>query len=195
MSVRGNGSATGVRLRWFAGEEDASSAAADALVWRLQTDARVVVTEQVDSTQSSQPSGADGGAAALREWVGRGIFSTTAEGSLADVAGVIIVVLKPRPEFEDEFNDWYNTEHVPTLVKVPGIIQARRYVEESSRSYLALYLCTSVDVMQSDDWRVAVKRTPWTERMVAKGIENMEGLVPASLVSGRIGSETLWSEA
>lgn len=28
---------------------------------------------------------------------------------------------------EDEFNDWYDTEHVPRLAQVPGVLVARRF--------------------------------------------------------------------
>ena len=31
------------------------------------------------------------------------------------------------PEHESDFNEWYNEEHVPALVAVPGTLCTRRY--------------------------------------------------------------------
>ena len=31
------------------------------------------------------------------------------------------------PEREEEFNAWYDTEHLPQLVALPGFIRGRRY--------------------------------------------------------------------
>ena len=48
------------------------------------------------------------------------------------------------PEREHEFNEWYDTDHVPKLISISGILRADRYVKISgSRSappYLATYL-------------------------------------------------------
>jgi len=40
---------------------------------------------------------------------------------------VLLVRMGIPPEHEAEFNDWYNTEHVPALTSVPGVYGARRY--------------------------------------------------------------------
>ena len=32
------------------------------------------------------------------------------------------------PKYDEEFNAWYNTEHLPELLAVPGILDAARYV-------------------------------------------------------------------
>jgi hypothetical protein len=44
------------------------------------------------------------------------------------------------PEVEDEFNEWYNVDHVPKLAAVPGVHGARRYRKLSGNGtkYLAL---------------------------------------------------------
>ena len=33
------------------------------------------------------------------------------------------------PRYEEEFNAWYNTEHLPELLAVPGILDAARYAD------------------------------------------------------------------
>lgn len=48
------------------------------------------------------------------------------------------------PDREDEYNEWYNTKHVPDMLAIPGMIKATRWTsgEErtgQARKYLALY--------------------------------------------------------
>ncbi len=71
------------------------------------------------------------------------------------------------PAAEAEFNEWYNTEHLPQLAAVPGVLTARRFQAagpDIEKKYLALYHLTSPDVSRSDAWAKAAN-TPWTERM------------------------------
>jgi hypothetical protein len=69
------------------------------------------------------------------------------------------------PEHEAEFNEWYNTEHVPALAAVPGTLSARRYRGTGAdRRYVALYHLASPEVQASAAWKDAAN-TSWTERM------------------------------
>lgn len=38
-----------------------------------------------------------------------------------------LVYSNPRPGREDEFNEWYDTVHVPDVLSIPGVVSARRY--------------------------------------------------------------------
>src|SRR5438105_862189 len=40
---------------------------------------------------------------------------------------VFIVTMKVEPEWDAELNRWYDEEHIPYLLKVPGYHSARRY--------------------------------------------------------------------
>ena len=43
-------------------------------------------------------------------------------------AGALLVAsMNIDPAAEAEFNEWYNTEHLPQLGAVPGVLAARRY--------------------------------------------------------------------
>ena len=45
-----------------------------------------------------------------------------------------------EPKYEEEFNAWYNTEHVPELLAIPGVLDAARYVAtKGGPKYLAAY--------------------------------------------------------
>jgi hypothetical protein len=78
---------------------------------------------------------------------------------------VLTVRLGIDAEHEAEFNDWYNTDHLPALTSVPGVYGARRFrATAGSPTYLAVYELASADVPQSDAWRKAAD-SPWTLRM------------------------------
>jgi hypothetical protein len=81
-----------------------------------------------------------------------------AEGFLLNAMNVV-------SEHEAEFNEWYNTEHIPQLAAVPGVIMARRFrATNANRKYVALYHLESPDVQASPTWKNAAN-TPWTEKL------------------------------
>jgi hypothetical protein len=78
---------------------------------------------------------------------------------------LLVNAMSIAPEHEHEFNEWYNSEHVPALAAVPGTLCARRYRGSgAAQRYVALYHLTSPDVPDSPAWKKAAN-TPWTERM------------------------------
>jgi len=85
-----------------------------------------------------------------------------------DVAGALLVAsMNVAPEAEADFNEWYDTEHLPQLGAVPNVLSARRFRATDTtpeRRYLALYHLRNASVSQSDAWASAAN-TPWTERM------------------------------
>ncbi len=84
-----------------------------------------------------------------------------------NAGGLLVASMNVDPAAEDEFNEWYNTEHVPFLASVPGVITARRFRSDDparERKYLALYNLESVDASRSDAWNKAA-RTPWSARI------------------------------
>ena len=66
---------------------------------------------------------------------------------------------------EEEFNAWYNTEHLPGLARVPGTVSAQRYLRLSgSPRYIACYELLSPAVMESQEW-LAIRHTAWSSRI------------------------------
>lgn len=65
-----------------------------------------------------------------------------------------------------EYNDWYDREHLPRLVTVPGVLRARRYdrVSGPGPRYLTAYELTGAGVWESPA-ALEARKTPWTERM------------------------------
>ncbi len=85
--------------------------------------------------------------------------------SPSGAGGVILVSMDVDPAHEDEFNDWYNTEHIPLLRKVPGVITARRFRADHGKPvYVALYHVGDTGVYATPAW-MAANTTPWILRL------------------------------
>jgi hypothetical protein len=79
--------------------------------------------------------------------------------------GFLLNAMNVVPEHEAEFNEWYNTEHIPALAAVAGVICARRFrATSSNRRYVALYHLESPEVQATQAWKDAAN-TPWTEKL------------------------------
>ena len=82
-----------------------------------------------------------------------------------EAAALLVVCMNVAAEHEHEFNEWYNTEHIPQLGAVPGVLCARRYRGTGgTQRYVALYHLTSPDALRSTEWRKAGD-TAWTQKM------------------------------
>jgi hypothetical protein len=119
-----------------------------------------------------------GSATVFRRWAlgetGRS-HATLAE-PVPDEVGALFVSIGDIPdEHADEFNRWYDEEHVPMISKVPGVLRARRFVDPAGiPRYVALYDLAGPEVRQHPDWAPAVN-TEWTKRIrtLQGGVERM----------------------
>ena len=80
----------------------------------------------------------------------------------AEAQGLLVVGMTPPAAVETEFNAWYDTEHVPALARVPGVLCARRFRNAGGGDprYVALYHLTGPQVIESADWKRASESTP-----------------------------------
>lgn len=67
------------------------------------------------------------------------------------------------PEIEVDWNNWYDTQHIPNRLNITGFISARRFVAiEGEPKYLTLYGLTSIQVLTSEaylklrDWEASL---------------------------------------
>lgn len=84
---------------------------------------------------------------------------------------LLLVMMEIDPETEDEFNRWYDQEHVPERMSVPGFLVGRRFKAlEGTPKYLALYDLENADVLKSEAYlkRLNEEYTEWTARMRTK---------------------------
>lgn len=79
-----------------------------------------------------------------------------------------VVAMNCAEGSEDEFNAWYEEDHLPKFADVPGVLEARRvYSQHSARHHLALYWLDGLDVVHDPRWKAAAD-TEWTAAMRAK---------------------------
>ena len=81
--------------------------------------------------------------------------------------GLLMVWCEVPDEVEDEFNRWYNEEHIEERLSIPGVLSAARYeAVMSGPKHLAVYELESSAVMESEDYlKVRSNPTEWSQRM------------------------------
>lgn len=85
--------------------------------------------------------------------------------------GFLLVLMQPPPTLEEEFNAWYDTEHIAERLAVPGFETALRYVcTDGAPRYLAMYDLTSPAVLDSPAYlKVGFgNASPWTKRVTSR---------------------------
>lgn len=95
--------------------------------------------------------------------------------------GILFVLMEPVPINEEEFNDWYDLEHVPERAAVPGFEVLQRYVCTAGfPRYMALYDLESADVLDGDAYRAigGENSSIWTKRVTrsVRGHYRMSGM-------------------
>ena len=90
---------------------------------------------------------------------------------------VFTVSMDVDADKESIFNEVYDTEHIPLILKVPGVVSAKRYktvpltmvlgggkktiVMEGEPAYMAVYELDSPDVLVGEGWAKAVDSGRW----------------------------------
>src|ERR1700729_1344796 len=84
---------------------------------------------------------------------------------------ILIVTTNPPTDMEEEFNVWYDREHVPERLATPGFERAQRYfLTHGERRYVALYDVRALDVFDSPAYLATSgdNNTPWTKRIISR---------------------------
>jgi hypothetical protein len=69
------------------------------------------------------------------------------------MTALLLVVVDVDPEHEDEFNRWYDEEHIPEKRATRGFRSARRYASHDQPGrYLAVYEIDEADVVTSAEY-------------------------------------------
>lgn len=94
--------------------------------------------------------------------------------------GLLLVMMECAANDDDEFNAWYDNEHIPERAAIPGFLSASRYVCRSGfPRYLAVYDLETRDVLQSDAYRAIAGEnlSIWTKRAerTVRGYYRVEG--------------------
>lgn len=88
--------------------------------------------------------------------------------------GLLLTMTEPPPGMEDEFNAWYDTEHLPERLGIPGFRSARRWEADLAPGqgrYLATYEVDSLDVLKSAPYLARFENpTPWSRRCLGRAV-------------------------
>ena len=78
-------------------------------------------------------------------------------------------------EVEEEYHAWYNTEHIPAYLEIPGFLTARRFqrvddiapfpgISLAGADYIALYDLSDNSVFETPEFKIRGV-TPWSTRI------------------------------
>jgi hypothetical protein len=81
--------------------------------------------------------------------------------------GIFLVYTDIAPQHDEEFNAWYNTEHLPELLALPGFLDAARYeATKGGPKYLAVYELQSTDALETPEFKAwRADPSPWSRRI------------------------------
>lgn len=90
-------------------------------------------------------------------------------------AGVLAIWHDIDPVHEAEVLEWYNREHHPERVSIPGFLRARRYVARSGEpKYFITYEVESPRVLVSNSYIQRVNNpTLWTQKSMVHFLHNI----------------------
>lgn len=85
--------------------------------------------------------------------------------------GMLVTFTEVAPEHEEEFNEWYNREHIDERVFMPGFKRARRYLAAEGTAkvkYFATYETETVrDLCAPEYMRLLGDQSPWSKKVMA----------------------------
>lgn len=100
---------------------------------------------------------------------------------MAPAPYLFIASMDVEPEKLDVFNEVYDTEHVPMLMKVPGVVEITRLTKEPLKlsiggevkdiespeepNFAAYYWIESPDVLTSPAWAEAIEEGRWPDHV------------------------------
>lgn len=87
--------------------------------------------------------------------------------------GLLVAGFDASPVAADEFDDWYDTEHIPERHRIPGFVNCERWMGvENPRLSIATYDLASPAVLRAEAYRAiaGANLSPWSKRVTGKAI-------------------------
>jgi hypothetical protein len=104
----------------------------------------------------------------------------------SDAMGELFIWTDVDPAHEQDFNRWYDLEHMQERAAIPGFHWSRRYHSKTcARPYLALYRTESLKVFTSETYRQAfTKQTDWSVRNFSRMHNTQRRVAAVTLAYG-----------
>src|SRR5256885_675345 len=81
---------------------------------------------------------------------------------------ILFSEMTPDPAWEEDFNDWYDHDHIPTLLDCKDWLMVRRFRildgEPERWTHLALHYLADMNALNSPE-RVRARASPWRARL------------------------------
>ena len=135
-----------------------------AFIWGVGPRVEEPGINLIRSFAYSAPAGGPAAEAAVRTATTRQEIDPMAKGTL-------IAAMNMAHASEDEFHDWYDTEHLPERERVPGFLLCRRWIGADDRKVsVATYDLDSVAVLQSPAYLAigGQNLSPWSKRVTGQ---------------------------
>jgi hypothetical protein len=88
--------------------------------------------------------------------------------------GLLLTLTEPPAGMDEEFDAWYDTEHLAERLAIPGFRSATRWVADvppGEGRYLATYELDSLRILLSTDYLARFQNpTPWSRRCLGKAV-------------------------
>ena len=87
-------------------------------------------------------------------------------------SGMLMTFTEVPDEHEQDFNEWYNREHIDERTQLPGFLRSRRYVAcegTVSPKYVAWYETREVSDLAAPGYMALLAdQTPWSQRVMGR---------------------------
>lgn len=85
--------------------------------------------------------------------------------------GLLLLCFDYSNVASDEFNDWYDTEHIPERERTRGVLNGRRWLGIANpRISVAAYDLESIDALRSPEYLAisGANLSPWSKRVIGQ---------------------------
>ena len=87
------------------------------------------------------------------------------------------ITFEIEPADEAEFNDIYDNDHIPTIMKLPGVREVLRFRDAGANEhgylvYTAIYFMTEQDLHETPEWKKLSTTPGYTDPEIVSNISN-----------------------
>jgi hypothetical protein len=107
---------------------------------------------------------------------------------MAEPMGLLVAGMNYAGVAADEFNAWYDTEHVPERLRIKGFINAQRWLgADDPKISIATYDLDTPDVLASPAYQAiaGANLSPWSKRVIGR-VQRICRFEAAQTVPGRL---------
>lgn len=95
----------------------------------------------------------------------------------SDSGAMLVLWVTVAADDEEEFNRWYDEEHIPELLAIPGFRSARRLRNsDEPHNYLTIYELESVEVLESDAFLAWKSQAASSQQMLERMVSVSRGV-------------------